>query len=223
VTAYKSPTSLVWLLGRIYCTGTPEDYAAVHAIQDACSLVPLSAYGKSYTPPPGAVDPSIDMKTAVREQVNRMDAIAFFTLLAELMKTNPPAPVDKPMLEKLARIGIVPGQDFDRGKFDVDFARRVPEVGFDRIMLHFRFSDDVKDVNGWGFTLKTGLYGTDYVQRALITAIGLGATSSGRGLSDVAARRRRRQLRRRQDVCNQIPQRNDAAGPRVLVDYDVQR
>ena len=26
---YKSPTSIVWLLGRIYCTGTPEDYAAV--------------------------------------------------------------------------------------------------------------------------------------------------------------------------------------------------
>ena len=26
----QSPTSLVWMLGRIYCTGTPEDYAAVH-------------------------------------------------------------------------------------------------------------------------------------------------------------------------------------------------
>ena len=31
VKEYKSPTSLVWILGRIYCTGTPEDYAAVHA------------------------------------------------------------------------------------------------------------------------------------------------------------------------------------------------
>ena len=67
----KSPTSLVWLLGRIYCTGTPEDYAAVHALQDQFKLVPLSAYGKEYTPPAGKVDPSIDMKTAVREQVNR--------------------------------------------------------------------------------------------------------------------------------------------------------
>ena len=28
---YKSPTGMVWLLGRIYCTGTPEDYKAVHA------------------------------------------------------------------------------------------------------------------------------------------------------------------------------------------------
>ena len=29
--------------------------------------------------------------------------------------------------------------------------------------------------NGWLFTTKTGLYGTDYRQRALVTAIGLGA------------------------------------------------
>ena len=43
-------------------------------------------------------------------------------------------------------------------------------------MLHFKVSDgDVKDVNGWGFTTKTGIYGTDYLQRALVTAIGLGA------------------------------------------------
>jgi hypothetical protein len=34
VKEYKSPTSIVWILGRIYCTGTPEDYAAVHAAQD---------------------------------------------------------------------------------------------------------------------------------------------------------------------------------------------
>ena len=29
--------------------------------------------------------------------------------------------------------------------------------------------------NGWVFTTKTGLYGANYIQRALITAIGLGA------------------------------------------------
>ena len=56
VTEYKSPTAMVWLLGRIYCTGTPADYAAVHALQDKLSLVPLSSYGKPYTPPPGEVD-----------------------------------------------------------------------------------------------------------------------------------------------------------------------
>ena len=176
VTEYKSLTSLVWLLGRIYCTGTPEDYKAVHALQDQLKLVPLSAYGKDYTPPAGVVDPSIDMKTPVRDQVNRMDAVEYFTLLCELMKTNPPAKTDAPMVEKMATIGIVPGQSFDKSKFNPDFAKRVPQVAFDRIMLHFKFSDgDVKNVNGWGFTTKTGLYGVNYIQRALITAIGLGA------------------------------------------------
>jgi hypothetical protein len=42
-------------------------------------------------------------------------------------------------------------------------------------MLQFKINKDVKDVNGWGYTTKTGLYGTDYLMRALVTAIGLGA------------------------------------------------
>ncbi|MBW8787753.1 MAG: DUF1254 domain-containing protein [Rhizobium leguminosarum] len=176
VRQYKSPTSIVWLLGRIYCTGTPEDYAAVHKIQDEVKLYPLSAYGKDWTPLEGTVDPSIDMKTSVRDQVNKMDAVEYFTLLAELLKANPPAEADGPMVEKLAQIGIVPGQDFDKTKFDPAFAKRVPQIAFARIMLHFKFSGgDVKDVNGWGFTTKTGIYSTDYIQRALVTAIGLGA------------------------------------------------
>ena len=175
VKEYKSPTNIVWILGRIYCTGTPEDYAAVHALQDEVKLVPLSSYGKPYTPPPGHVDPSIDMKTAVRDQVNAMDATAYFTLLAELMKTNPPAPEDAPVLEKFAKIGLVPGQDFDASKLKADFAKRIPQVAQDRIMLQFKINKAVSDINGWTYTTKTGLYGTDYLMRALVTAIGLGA------------------------------------------------
>lgn len=175
VKEYKSPTSIVWILGRIYCTGTPEDYAAVHALQDQCTLVPLSAYGKPYTPPSGTVDPSIDMKTPVRDQVNRMDATAYFTLLAQLLKTNPPAAADAPELAKFAKIGLVAGQDFDATKLNADFVKRIPEIAFDRIMLQFKVNKEVKDVNGWGYTTKTGLYGTDYFMRALVTAIGLGA------------------------------------------------
>jgi hypothetical protein len=87
----KSPTGMVWILGRTYCTGTPEDYTAVHALQDQYKLVPLSAYGQSYTPPAGTVDPSIDTKTPVRDQVRRMSAGEYFALLAALMKDNPPA------------------------------------------------------------------------------------------------------------------------------------
>lgn len=177
VTEYKSQTNLVWLLGRIYCTGTPEDYAAVHALQDAIVLRPLSAWGKDgWTPPAGKVDPKIDMKTAVRDQVNALDAKAYFALGCELMKSNPPSAADAPFLEKIAAIGIVPGQDFDASKLNAALIDQIPRLGFARVMLHFKDSDgDVQNINGWGFTLKTGLYGTDYLQRALIAAIGLGA------------------------------------------------
>ncbi len=175
VKEYKSPTSIVWLLGRIYCTGTPEDYAAVHKLQDEFKLVPLSSYGKPYTPPPGKVDSSIDMKTAVRDQVNKLDAVAYFKLLCSLMKDNPPVAEDAPHLAKFAKIGIVPGQDFDASKLNADFAKRIPEVAFDRIMLQYKVNKAIKDENGWGFTTKTGIYGTDYLMRALVTAIGLGA------------------------------------------------
>ena len=175
VKEYKSPTSMVWVLGRIYCTGTPEDYAEVHKLQDEFKLVPLSSYGKPYTPPPGTVDPSIDMKTAVRDQVNGMDAVAYFTLLCKLMKDNPPAAADAPQLAKFVRIGIVPGRDFDASKLKADFLKRVPEVSFDRIAIQLKINKDMKDENGWGYTTKTGIYGTDYLMRALLTAFGLGA------------------------------------------------
>jgi hypothetical protein len=176
VREYKSPTAIVWLLGRIYCSGTPADYKAVHALQDQVKLVPLSSYGKKYTPPPGTVDPAIDMKTPVREQVNRLDAGAYFKLLTRLLAENPPAAEDAPMLSKMAKIGIVRGQDFDISKLDPTVAQalqNVPKAGFEKIMAHFQNAGKME--NGWVFSTKTGVYGTDYLQRALITAIGLGA------------------------------------------------
>jgi hypothetical protein len=172
----KSPTDMVWILGRTYCTGTPEDYKAVHAIQDQYKLVPLHAYGKPYTPPAGAVDPAVDTKTAVREQVDRLSAAEYFKLMAQLLKSNPPAKADAPMVAKLKRLGIVPGQEFDLTKAEPAVQRGLegaPKAGAE--MIKERFKTAGKDINGWIFTTATGLYGTDYVQRALVTAIGLGA------------------------------------------------
>lgn len=172
----KSPTAMVWLLGRIYCTGTPEDYAAVHALQDAFKLQPLSTWGKDWTAPAGKVDPSVDMKTPVRDQVNALPLKDFLTLLADLMKRNPPAEADAPALARFAKIGLTAGKDFDPAILGDHGATEVPKLSFDRMKLHFLDSDgDMTRINGWNYTVKAGVYGTDYLQRALITAIGLGA------------------------------------------------
>lgn len=177
VTEYKSPTGLVWLLGRIYCTGTPDDYNKVHALQDKFSLVPLSSYGKPYTPVPGTVDNSFDMKTAVRDQVDAQSVNDYFNYLARLMKTNPPAAADAPMVEKMKTIGLEPGKEFDPSKlgaFDKELIKGVPKVAQVKIMEYFKKA--AEPVNGWTYLIKNiGVYGTDYIQRALVTAIGLGA------------------------------------------------
>jgi hypothetical protein len=176
VTEYKSPTNMVWIIGRIYCTGTPADYKSVHAMQDELSLVPLSAYGKPYSPPPGTVDPSVDMKTPVRDQVNALDVAAYFNLMAQLMKDNPPTAEDAPIVARIAKIGIVPGQPFDLTKLSPaaqQALKAVPNAAVGKIMGYFK--DSGKQENGWAFFTKTGIYGTDYLDRAFITAVGLGA------------------------------------------------
>lgn len=168
----QSPTNMVWILGRTYCSGTPEDYKACHAIMDRYELKPLSAHGKAYQPPAGVVDPAIDMKTPVRDQVNRLEAISYFELLAKLMKDNPPAKDDADVLAKIAKIGIVPG-NFQAVNLPASVAQRIPKAAQEQIMGHFKSAG--QEINGWQFTTKTGIYGTEYLQRALITAFGLGA------------------------------------------------
>jgi hypothetical protein len=171
----KSPTGLVWICGRIYCTGTPEDYQAVHAVQDQYSVIPLSYYGKSYTPLPGEVDANFDMKTSVRKQVDDMDIYTFFNYLAKLLKTNPPKVEDAPLVARMAKIGLMPGQDFDPRQLnllDKEAIRAVPKTSLLKMAHRLK---EAKPVNGWlYFTREAGTYGTDYLWRAVVTLIGPG-------------------------------------------------
>ena len=178
---YKSPTSIVQVLGRIYCAGTPEDYAAAHAIQDQCRAMPLTSYGKPYTPVLGQDDPGIDMKRSVREQVNSLGVADYFNRLAILMKENPPSHADQKIVKSMERLGIVAGKPFDIGRLDsavIQVLEIVPGAAFGKITA---WSTTVTKAGDWSFqdgwtrTLKTGDYGLDYTQRALMAAIALGA------------------------------------------------
>lgn len=172
----KAPTNMVWILGRTYCIGTPDDYQTVHALQDKYKVVPLSAYGKDYTPPAGKVDPGIDMKTPVRDQVNKLSAADYFKLLTDLMASNPPAKADAPLVAKLAKIGIVSGQSFDLTKQGAAVAKgldRAPKEALEQITGHLKKAGKI--VNGWVYPIPAGVYGTDYLQRATIAYFGLGA------------------------------------------------
>ena len=175
VTEYKSPSGLVWILGRIYCIGTPEDYAKVHALQDKFSVVPLSSYGKPYTPPPAEVDASLDMKTPVVAQVQAMGIIDYFSYLAKLWKTNPPAAQDAPTVARMAKIGLIPRQDFDPSKLSAsekEAMNGVPKLGLMKMLGRVK---EQQPVNGWlVFGSNVGNWGTDYLLRATTAWLGPG-------------------------------------------------
>jgi hypothetical protein len=171
----KSPTGLVWVLGRIYCTGTPEDYTQVHSLQDQFSVMPLSAYGKQYVPPTAKVDASVDTKTGVREQVLAMNLDDYFAYLARLMKTNPPSAEDGTAVAEMAHIGLIPGQDFDPNKqnaYGHDVFKDVPRQALMRMMK--RVSEQ-QPVNGWlVFGSNVGDWGPDYLLRSTTAMLGPG-------------------------------------------------
>ncbi len=173
---YKSPTSIVWILGRTYSTGTPADYAAVNAIQAQYKLTPLSAWGKRYTPPPGSVNPAWQSNKPVREQVDSLGGAAYFELLAQLMKSNPPAADDAPMVATMARIGVVPGQDFDPAKLTPAQSAAIQAAPQPAQAAIMGLLKEMQLTNGWTvMTTGMGSYGTYYRLRATVTAIGLGA------------------------------------------------
>ena len=173
----KSPTNLIWLVGRTATTATEEDYAEVHKLQKQYKLIPLSAWGTNYEPPKESpVDANTDMKKSPVEKVNEMDAQTYYSLLAKLMKDNPPTPEDKPMVEKLQKLGIVPGQDFDISKVDPAVKAALEEsmkTGSEKIVELSKHSEGLK--NGWSIDLKMGVYGTNYNNRAQVALIALGA------------------------------------------------
>ena len=227
---YKSPTALVWLLGRIYCSGTPEDYDAVHKLQDEITATPLSSFGKPYLPTLAPITASIDNVTSARKQVNALGAPEYFKLFARLLKTNPPAEADAPMVAKLARIGIVPGQDFDPSKLPAAAntgLAMAPKLGQDNISSWREdgvVAGDFVSKNGWAYTIKAGNYGTNYRQRAFVTEVGVGAnlpedavypTSDGTGPQA--------EVQRRNEIRHALRQGTATAGQGFLVADDVQR
>jgi len=173
----RSPTAIGWVIGRTQTNGQ-ADYGNVHRIQDGYKLMPLSRWGKSYTPPARSpVDRKVDMKTPPPVQVAKMNAQTYFEMFAALMKGNPPHEFDWPMVVQLRQIGIVPGKDFDFAKLDLKIQNALERVIADaQKMIADKAERSGEFVNGWQIAREfMGTYGTSYLQRAYIALIGLGA------------------------------------------------
>jgi len=90
----------------------------VHKIQAGFTVRPISRFGQAVEPVASNVDPSVDMKTPPKIQVDTMPAGKFFAYAAEILKLQPPHITDEPILAQMQRIGIERGKSFDIDKLD---------------------------------------------------------------------------------------------------------
>ena len=92
-----APTPIVWIIGRTKTDG-PADYDAVHKIQAGLRITPLSEWGKPPRAPEAKVDPSVDMKTPPKVQVDTMPAGTYFAYAADVLKVAGPHLTDEPII-----------------------------------------------------------------------------------------------------------------------------
>jgi len=172
----SAPTPYVWIIGRTKTDG-PHDYAAVHKIQAGYKITPLSGWGKPAKPTEGKIDPTVDMKTPPKLQIDSMPVDKYFAYAAELLKVNPPHITDEPIIARMKRIGIEPGKSFDLAKAEPavrDALTNVPERA-QKLMVS-KLPTLARVVNGWQMNTDTmGVYGNYYLKRALVAQVGLGA------------------------------------------------
>jgi hypothetical protein len=175
-TKIAAPTPYVWIIGRTKTDG-PQDYEAVRKIQAGFKVTLLAEWGKTPQPVEFKADPSVDMKTPPREQVDTMPAGRFFAYAAEIMALQPPHITDQPILAQMKQLGIEPGKPFDITKADPVVARALetaPEDG--QKLMDWKLPTIARVVNGWSMNTDTmGVYGNYYLKRAIVARLGLGA------------------------------------------------
>lgn len=171
-----SATRYIVILGRTYADGTEQDYEAVNKLQAQYKITPLSAWGQPYTFQPGATNPNpgFSMTDKPQKAILDMGAEGYFTLLARLMGgPAPPAKEDAPIVSEMAKLGITPGTVFDMGKLDPAVQAALNDVPTEALKKIEANKENLGGmVGGWVITKGLGVYGTDYMKRAVVAAFG---------------------------------------------------
>jgi len=98
--------------------------------------------------------------------------------MATLMVANPPSTADKPVVDQMARIGLVPNTPFDWNSLNATIQNAVAQGakdGLAQVNASGIKPPGLVFKNGWSFNYGLGNYGTNYTLRAGTAWVGLGA------------------------------------------------
>ncbi|AGW90400.1 hypothetical protein N234_10195 [Ralstonia pickettii DTP0602] len=152
------PTSLVWLLGRVLVQG-PDDLGAVHAFERGFAL---DAPGRAL---PRCV-------SAWHETGN--DGLDFFQNLFNALREFPPAERELGAFTLLRKAGLKPEDEVEVASLRPDI-RAGLENAYRQAMQLIEAHTRSQGRKSWGYSLKLGVYGDDWLQRACTAMKGLGA------------------------------------------------
>ncbi len=175
-TLIQAPTAYVWIIGRTKTDG-PSDYPAVHKIQAGLGITPLSAWGKPPVSIVAKTDPTVDMKTPPKIQVDTMSGTAYFAYAAELLKLHAPHLTDQPIVAQMKNIGVEPGSSFDPASLSPDVLAALDAAPAQaQQLMTWKVPTLARVANFWSMnTDSMGVYGNYYLKRAIVAQMGLGA------------------------------------------------
>ncbi len=177
----RPATKLVWLLGRTLATGA-ADTAAATALLARYSLTPLAAYLAGTR-----AGPLVLSDFPHRTPVTVPTGAAFFDELGSDLRADPPPARDTCAVRAFARVGIGPGRVPSRTLKGLSAralaaAARAGRPVLAAIVARVRHEPS-RVVNGWVTTPPdTARFGRDYIGRAVVAAIGLGANTNAKAL-----------------------------------------
>lgn len=170
----NAPTPFVWVIGRTRTDG-PQDYDAVHKIQDGYNMTLLSQWGKEPQPATVVIDPAVDMHTPPVEQVKKMTPDAYFAHTAELLKVNGPHLIDQPQLARLKRLGIEAGRSFDVAAVGPVIRQAMQMASASaQSALVAEWPRVGRNANGWVMNTDSGVYGANYLKRGAVAMFEIG-------------------------------------------------
>lgn len=158
-------TFVIW--GRIGVNGQ-SDVANARKIQDALRLVPLSQFGKSTRQLPPDIAFS-EQRVAIEIPNNLPQGLEFYYKLARTLKYTPPKPQqDDVLLASLEKIGFSDnGTTFDyQNLSDAQISGLTKAYQFGLYLMDVEAETTGEVINGWRWSRKSGILGTDYLFRA---------------------------------------------------------
>jgi hypothetical protein len=170
----RSSTETVMVIGHTHASG-PEDLLPCRAIQQKLSVAPLSARTGGRERMDDAVDTALAAIPTPFDLLMEMGAERFLSELAGAMVGNPPAQEDRPLLDRLATLGLRSGELL-RGESLPDDVHDALELGLDDGKSAVASPPPPQELgNGWRtLGAELGRYGCDYLRRAQVANVALG-------------------------------------------------